>query len=344
MFNYFVRRFLLIIPTFLIATMVVFVILQYTPGGPFEMIEMQFKMRQMGGGEASGGGAGGGRGGSDIQIPEQAKAELLRYFNLDKPVHVRYIMWLGNIMSGDFGQSYTYSEPVINVITSRFPISIYFGLIGFIRSYMICIPLGIVKAIRHGSAFDLTSSAIVFMGYAIPGWALGAVALVTLGGTYFPLGEFRSPGWEDMGTWDQIVDQVHHTILPVIAYMVGSFATLTILMKNSLLENLGQDYVRTAFAKGLSERRVVFVHALRNSLIPIATGLGGALGLIFTGSVLIERIFNIDGMGYLGFRSVVERDYTVFMGTLVFGLVIQLTGNIFSDILYALIDPRIRFR
>jgi microcin C transport system permease protein len=343
MFNYFVRRFLLIIPTFLIATMVVFVILQYTPGGPFEMIEMQFKMRQMGSGEASGGG-GGGRGGGGGEIPEQAKEELKRYFNLDKPVPVRYAMWLGNIMQGDFGKSYTYSEPVLDVITSRFPISIYFGLIGFVLSYLICIPLGIIKAIRHGSAFDLTSSAIVFMGYAIPGWALGAVALVTLGGTYFPLGEFRSPGWEDMGTWDQIIDQLHHTILPVMAYMVGSFATLTILMKNSLLENLGQDYVRTAFAKGLSERRVIFVHALRNSLIPIATGLGGALGLIFTGSVLIERIFNIDGMGYLGFRSVVERDYTVFMGTLVFGLVIQLTGNIFSDILYALIDPRIRFR
>jgi len=344
MFNYFVRRFLLIIPTFLIATMVVFVILQYTPGGPFEMIEMQFKMGQRGGGgEASGGGSGG-RGGADIQIPEQAKEELLRYFDLDKPVPVRYVRWLGKIVTGDFGTSYTYSEPVIDVITSRFPISIYFGLIGFVFSYLICIPLGIIKAIRHGSAFDITSSAIVFMGYAIPGWALGAVALVTLGGTYFPLGEFRSPGWEDMALWDQIIDQVHHTILPVLAYMVGSFATLTILMKNSLLENLGQDYVRTAFAKGLSERRVIFVHALRNSLIPIATGLGGALGLIFTGSVLIERIFNIDGMGYVGFRSVVERDYTVFMGTLVIGLVIQLTGNIFSDILYALIDPRIRFR
>jgi microcin C transport system permease protein len=341
MFNYFVRRFLLIIPTFLIATLVVFVILQVTPGGPFEMIEMQAKMQMQQGGEAGGGG-GDVRG--DIQIPEQSKEELKRYFNLDKPLLVRYGIWLGNIMTGDFGKSYIYSEPVLDVIVSRFPISIYFGLIGFFLSYLICIPLGIFKAIKHNSAFDLVSSMIVFIGYSIPGWALGAVLLVTLGGTLFPLGEFRSPGWEDMAFGDQVLDQLHHTILPVLAYAVGSFATLTILMKNSLMENLGQDYVRTAFAKGLTERRVVFVHALRNSLIPIATGLGHLLGLVFTGSLLIERLFNIDGMGFLSYRSIIERDYTVFMGVLVIGLVIQLSGNIFSDMLYAVIDPRIRFK
>jgi microcin C transport system permease protein len=342
MFNYFVRRFLLIIPTFLVATLVVFVVLQITPGGPFEMIEMQAKMRAQGG--EAGGGSGGSTKPGDFQIPEQSKEELKRYFNLDKPLLVRYGIWLGNVVSGDLGKSYIYSEPVIDVITSRFPISIYFGLISFFLTYMVCIPLGIIKAIRHSSKFDITSSAIVFVGYAIPGWALGAVLLVTLGGNYFPLGEFRSPGWEDMGTWDQIVDQVHHTILPVIAYMVGSFATLTILMKNSLLENLGQDYVRTAFAKGLSERRVVFIHALRNSLIPVATGLGGLLIIIFTGSFLIEKTFNIDGLGYMGIRAVLERDYTLVMGDLVIVLLITLSGNIFSDILYAAIDPRIRFK
>jgi microcin C transport system permease protein len=342
MFNYFVRRFLLIVPTFLVATLVVFIVLQITPGGPFEMIEMQAKMRAQGG--EVGGGSGGSNSRGDFQIPEESKEELKRYFNLDKPLMVRYGIWLGNVLSGDLGKSYIYSEPVIDVITSRFPISIYFGLISFVFTYLICIPLGIIKAIRHSSKFDLASSAIVFVGYAIPGWALGAVLLVTLGGTYFPLGEFRSQGWEDMGTWDQIVDQVHHTILPVIAYMVGSFATLTILMKNSLLENLGQDYVRTAFAKGLSERRVIFIHALRNSLIPIATGLGGLLGLIFTGSFLIEKAFNIDGIGYMGYRAVLERDYTLVMGDLVIILLITLSGNIFSDMLYATIDPRIRFK
>ena len=342
MLNYFIRRFLLIIPTFLVATMVVFAVLQYTPGGPFEQIVMQMQQRMMSG-EASGGG-GGLNSKGDIQIPEQAKEELMKYFNLDKPVPIRYLHWLGNIATGDFGTSYIYSEPVLTVVTSRFPISIFYGVIGFVLTYLVCIPLGIMKAVKHSSTFDVTSSAIVFIGYSIPGWALGAVLLVTLGGTYFPLGEFRSRGWEYMSTWDKIMDQLHHAVLPLCAYMIGNFATLTILMKNSLLENLGQDYVRTAFAKGLTERRVIFVHALRNSLIPIATGLGGLLGVIFAGSFLIEKVFNINGLGLVGYRAVVERDYAVVMGTLVFGLAIQLTGNIFSDMLYVIIDPRIKFR
>ncbi|KXK57750.1 MAG: ABC transporter permease subunit [Chlorobi bacterium] len=342
MLNYFIRRFLLVIPTFLVATMVVFAVLQYTPGGPFEQIEMQMKQRMMSG-EASGGG-GGLNSKGDIQIPEQAKEELMKYFNLDKPVPIRYLHWLGNIATGDFGTSYIYSEPVLTVVTSRFPVSIFYGVIGFVLTYLVCIPLGIMKAVKHSSTFDVTSSAIVFVGYSIPGWALGAVLLVTLGGTYFPLGEFRSSGWEYMSTWDKIMDQLHHAVLPLCAYMIGNFATLTILMKNSLLENLGQDYVRTAFAKGLTERRVIFVHALRNSLIPIATGLGGLLGVIFAGSFLIEKVFNINGLGLVGYRAVVERDYAVVMGTLVFGLAIQLTGNIFSDMLYVIIDPRIKFR
>lgn len=342
MFTYFIRRFLLIIPTFLVATIVVFVVLQFTPGGPLEQIELQAKMQMMQKGGEAGGSGGSGR--SDLEIPEQSKEELKRYFNLDKPVPIRYLNWLGNILTGEFGKSYIYSEPVLDVVAQRLPISLQFGLTGFLLTYLICIPLGIYKAVRHGSGFDLISSAIVFIGYSIPGWALGAVLLVMLGGTWFPLGEFQSSGWEYMDLWGKIVDRAHHAVLPTIAYMAGGFATLTILMKNSLLENLGQDYVRTAFAKGLSERRVIFVHTLRNSLIPIATGLGHALGLILTGSLFIERVFNIDGMGFMGYRSIIERDYTLFMGVLVIGLLLSLTGNIFSDMLYAATDPRIRFR
>lgn len=344
MFNYFLRRFLLIIPTFIGCTIVVFTILQFTPGGPFEM-----KLREAQARASSGEGGGGGsmsmdRGGA--QIPEAAQQELKRYFGLDKPIHIRYINWLGNIIKGDFGESYVYSEPVLGVITSRFPVSVYFGLIGFVMSYLVCIPLGIFKAIKHGSVFDFASSTLVFIGYSIPGWALGAVLLVFLGRQlgWFPLGEFRSEGWEDLNFWAQIGDQIHHTVLPVICYMIGGFATLTILMKNSLMENLGQDYVRTAFAKGLTERRVIFVHALRNSMIPIATGLGGALSVILAGSILIERTFNIDGIGMLQFKSAVNRDYTVVMGLLAISVVIQLVGNILSDILYAVFDPRIRFK
>ena len=250
MFNYFLRRFLLIIPTFFIATFIVFVILQLTPGGPFEQIMLETKMA-MQGGEA---GASTSVSGVDqIDLPAESVAELKKFFNLDKPIVERYFIWIGNILQGDFGKSYMFSQPVLEVIRDRLPISIFFGLTGFLLSYLICIPLGIIKAVKHSSKFDITSSALVFMGYSIPGFALGAVLLVTLGSAgYFPLGEFRSLDWESLGFFDKIIDQLHHAVLPVIAYMVGGFATLTILMKNSLMENLGQDYVRTAFAKGLS--------------------------------------------------------------------------------------------
>jgi microcin C transport system permease protein len=341
MFNYFVRRFLLIIPTFLGCSIVVFAILQFTPGGPYE--DMLRRARQQ---ATEGVGAGGTGARESVEIPEEAKEELKRYFGLDKPIHVRYVNWLGNIVTGDFGTSYVYAEPVMDVIKSRFPVSIAFGLTGFLLSYLVCIPLGIFKAIRHGSAFDFVSSTLVFIGYAIPGWALGTLMLAYFARQFgwFPLGEFRSEDWDMMGTWDQIMDQAHHMVLPVICYMIGGFATLTILMKNSLMENLGQDYVRTAFAKGLSEKRVIFVHALRNSMIPIATGLGHVLSFILAGSFLIERTFNIDGIGLLGFKSAVNRDYTVVMGILSISVIIQLLGNIFSDMLYAVFDPRIRFK
>jgi microcin C transport system permease protein len=212
----------------------------------------------------------------------------------------------------------------------------------------VCIPLGVWKAVKHGSTFDTASSVIVFIGYSIPGWALGAVLLVLLGGgsfwDVFPLGGFRSEDWEFFSLGRKIWDQVYHTILPIIAWEIGSFASMTILMKNSLMENLSSDYVRTAFSKGLSERRVVFLHALRNSLIPLATGLGHLIGIIFVGSYLIEKVFNIDGFGLLGFNSLIHRDYPVVLASMVIGSVIRLLGNILSDMIYAAIDPRIRFK
>jgi len=221
-------------------------------------------------------------------------------------------------------------------------------VIGMVLSYIVCIPLGVAKAVKHGSPFDLGSSVLVFIGYSTPGWALGAVLLVLLGGgsfwDVFPLGEFRSEFWDELSMWGKIVDQVYHTILPVFAYMVGSFALLTVLMKNSLMENLGQDYVRTAFAKGLAEKRVVFLHALRNSLIPIVTGMGSLLGIVFMGSYLIEKTFNINGMGLLALQSVLVRDYPITLAFAMIGSMIRLTGNIISDVIYALVDPRIRFR
>ena len=361
---YFIRRLLLIIPTFIGVTMVAFLITRFVPGGPLEQAVMQFRMGQAGAG-ASITSAGG-------EIPQEAMDELKKAFDLDKPWYAAYASWLGKLVTLDLGNSYRYREPVASVIAERFPVSIYFGLIGFTLAYLVSIPLGIAKAIRHGSFFDLASSAIVFVGYSIPGWAMGALLLVVFAGgqflEWFPLGGFRATSydglpnivrqwedpadvedefgafeWEKMSFFSKAVDQIHHTVLPVFCYMIGSFASLTVLMKNSIMENIGHDYVRTAFAKGLSSQRVIFVHTLRNSLIPLATGLGHALSILMAGSYLIESVFNIQGIGYLGFTSIVSRDYTVVMGILAINILLTLFGNIISDLLYALIDPRIRF-
>ena len=220
------------------------------------------------------------------------------------------------------------------------------GLTGFLLSYLICVPLGVLKAIHHRSRFDFFSSFIVFLGYSVPGWALGTALLVLFGGgsfwSVFPLGGFRPNDWEYLSLGQKVTAQLHHMFLPVLCYMVGSFATLTILTKNSLMENLGQDYVRTAFAKGLHERRVIFVHALRNSLIPIATGLGHVFSLILAGSFLIERVFNIDGMGYLGYTSILQRDYPVALWLSMFLTAAVIAANFAANIGYALADPRVR--
>ncbi len=342
MTSYFIRRLLLVIPTFLGITLAVFVIMHFVPGGPVERQLMQFRMAAM----AEGGATAATR--IDESIPAEALEEMRRYYGFDRPVHIRYGRWLWNVLHLDLGNSYVYQDPVWDVIKQRFPVSIFLGLVGFVLTYLVCVPLGVVKGVRHGSRFDVVSSVIVFLGYSTPGWALGTALLVLFGGgsfwDVFPLGGFRPDNWEYLGLWQKIVTQLHHMFLPVLCYMVGSFATLTILTKNSLMENLGQDYVRTAFAKGLAERRVIFVHALRNSLIPIVTGLGHVFSLILAGSFLIERVFNIDGMGYLGYTSILQRDYPVALGILVISSVLMLVGNIISDVIYAVVDPRIRFR
>jgi len=344
---YFIRRFLLIIPTFIGITLITFFVLQVVPGGPLERELMKLRMGSQGKGGEVGSNTGSNQTGG-IEIPESALKEMKEFYGFDRPIHERYIKWLGNLLTLDLGKSYVYAEPVWNVITSRFSVSIYFGLIGFTLTYLVCVPLGVFKAVKNGSKFDLTTSIIVFLGYSVPGWAFGAIMLVLFGGgsfwSIFPLGGFRSEDFENLTLWGQILDQIHHTILPVAAYLVGSFATLTILTKNSVIENLSQDYIRTAFAKGISEKKVIFKHALRNSLIPIATGLGQFISLILAGSFLIETVFNINGMGLLGYKSILNRDYPVTMGILVFDSILMLIGNIISDMLYATFDPRIRFK
>ena len=254
------------------------------------------------------------------------------------------------ILTGNLGKSYTYAKPVTEVMAPRFKVSLFFGLIGYFLSYLVCIPLGIKKALKHGSTFDFVSSVIIFVAYSIPGWALGGVLLVLFGGgtfwDIFPLGGFHAPMevWETMSLWEKIVNQAHHAVLPVIAWSITSFATLTVLMKNSLLENLSQDYIRTAFAKGLSEKRVVWVHAMRNSIIPIASGIGYIIAVVISGSYFIERVFNIDGFGRMAYQAILDRDYPITLGFLVVVVLIRLAANILSDLALATTDPRIRFK
>jgi len=284
-------------------------------------------------------------------ISESAMQEIKKYYGFDKPFFERYYLWLKNILVFDFGKSYVFDEPVMDVIISRLPVSLYFGFIGFLLSYIICVPLGIMKAVKNGSKFDILSSFFIIIGYSCPGWALGSLLLMISGGKIFPLGDFRSAEFIGKGfffdifpsSFPMLIDQLHHTLLPITAYLIGSFATLTILTKSSVLENIKKEYVTTAYAKGLDKKSVLYKHVLRNSMIPLATGLGHFLSLIFAGSFLIEKVFNINGMGLLGYTALIKKDYTLTLGILVISSFLLLIGNIISDFLYKLIDPRIEF-
>ena len=339
---YFIRRLLLIIPTFIGITIMVFTITRLVPGGPVERIIEQARRMSIQGDRATGGGL---HGEQRQPLSEDQIAELKRYYGFDKPVLVSYLHWLKAVLSGDLGTSTRYYDPVWGMIRERIPISLYFGGISLLLVYGICIPLGVAKAIRHQTAFDNITSTLVFIGYAVPGWVVGVLLLIFLAGQmdWFPLGGFVSDDFPDLTLSGKVADLVRHTTLPLVAYMMGSFTVLTFLMKNTLLDNLAADYVRTAMAKGLSFKGAAFGHALRNSLIPIATSFGNNISIVLSGSFLIEKVFNIDGMGLLGYESIVERDYPVVMGILVVSSLLFMIGNILSDICVALVDPRVRF-
>jgi len=334
--DYIVRRFLLMIPTFIGITFVTFLLCQFVPGGPIDQLRLQL----------AGGGGEGGRGARvQLDIPDEQLKQLRQYYGFDKPLLQAYGEWLGKTVRLDFGQSFRYNEPVLRVIADRLPVSLYYGLVTAVFTYLICIPLGIVKAIKHRTMVDNLTSVLIFVGYAIPGFALGAVLVNLLAVQFqiFPLGGFQSPNAASLSPGARAVDLVWHSILPLVAYLISAFAIETMLMKNSLMENMSADYVRTALAKGLNWRRAVFVHALRNSLIPMATSIGGLLGIFLTGSVLIERVFNIQGVGLLFFEAIQARDFPVVMGFLVISSVILMVGNLISDLAVAFADPRVRF-
>lgn len=341
--DYVFRRLLLMIPTFIGITFVTFLMCQFVPGGQID--QMRMAMAGADGAGEAGGGGGGGDARLQLDIPDEQLKRLREYYGFDKPLPVAYAGWLADVLRLDLGTSFRYNEPVTKVIKERLPVSIYYGVITALFTYGICIPLGIVKAIRHRAPIDTATSVLIFVGYAIPGFALGAVLsnLFSVHWEVFPLGGFQSAGAEALSPAARALDIIWHSVLPLVAYLAGSFAVTTMLMKNSLLENMSADYVKTALAKGLSWRRAVFVHALRNSLIPMATTVGGLLGIFLTGSFLIERVFNIQGVGLLAFEAIQTRDFPVVLGFLVISSVLLMMGNLLSDLTVALVDPRVRF-
>jgi microcin C transport system permease protein len=442
--SYFLRRLLLIPPTLVGITLLVFVITRYVPGGPMH----QVLMRASGGTEGGGGAARDARGG----MSEEQMEELEEQYGTDKFVLHAYAQWLGlmprevrqskaewggrgdetiggsvdpettavvvlrgdgrvvhvarkdgaiesavfaatgkpvtdqgwrvryetekdrqarfvrrmgkdadppayreravvyqtrfaGLLQGDLGRSTAYNDPVIDMILERMPVALYFGILTAMISYGVCLPLGILKALKHRTFIDSASSVLIFLGYSIPGFALGAILLVHLGARmgWFPLFGLTSPDFELLDTPGKIKDLAHHTVLPLICYVIGSFAYLTMMVKNNLLDNLSADYVRTAVAKGAGFRRAVFHHALRNSMIPVATTLGNLVTVFIGGSMLVETVFDIQGFGLLQYQSVIARDVPVIMGTLTIAAFLMLIGHILSDLIVAMVDPRIKF-
>ena len=336
--DYFLRRLLLIPPTLIGVTIIVFVITRLVPGGPLERAIMEAQQMSVNTGSSL-------RAGDGMALSQSQLDRLREYYGFDKPILASYVDWMGKVLRGDLGTSYRYSMPVKEVISSRFPVSLYYGLVTLVITYLVCIPLGILKAIKHRTMVDNLSSILIFVGYAIPGYALGSLLLLyfSVRLEWFPMGGFTSMGFAQMSPWAQFKDLVNHSVLPLICYLVGSFALVTLLLKNHLMDNLAADYMRTATAKGVPFRKAVVGHAMRNSMIPIATTFGQNITLLVSGSFLIETIFDIDGFGLLGLNAILDRDYPVVMGVVLLASFLLLIGNIISDILVALVDPRIRF-
>jgi microcin C transport system permease protein len=444
--SYFLRRLLLIPPTLLGITLLVFTITRFVPGGPMDrMLQEAAKGGEQGGKRGSSGQAQGG-------LSEEQLEDLEEQFGLNKPVLAAYGQWLGvvpretriskgefsprgdetigggidpentaevvlrgdgrvvrvkreggkvgsalfaesgktidgegwkvryetgadrqarfkrrnpdsatvpeyppraviyqtrfsGVIQGDLGRSTQYNDPVHEMIISRMPVAAYFGLLTAFITYAVCLPLGVLKALKHRTFIDSSTSVLIFFGYSIPGFALGAILLVHLGArmNLFPLFGLTSPDFDQLDTLGKIKDLAHHTVLPLICYIVGSFAMLTMLTKNNLMDNLAADYVRTAMAKGASFRKAVFGHAFRNSMIPIATSLGNLVTIFVGGSMLIETVFDIQGFGLLQYQSVLARDVPVIMGTLTIAALLMLIGHVISDFIVAMVDPRIKF-
>ncbi len=343
MVSYIFKPLLLMIPTLLGVLLMTFVVIQFVPGGPVEQMVAQLQGRDSGGEGAAAGGAGyRGRQGVDAERIEEIK----QLYGFDKPASERFILMVKQFATFDLGRSFFYPKDVWELIKEKLPVSISLGLWTFFLSYLISVPLGVAKAVRAGTRFDTFTSLIVLTGYAIPGFVLGVALLVIFGGQlqWFPLRGLTSANWSQLGWTARVVDYLWHIVLPVTASVLGSFAVTTMLTKNAMLEEIRKQYVLTAKAKGLSERRVLWRHVFRNALIPLVTGFPAAfIGAFFTGSLLIETLFSLDGLGLLGFESVMRRDYPVVLGTLYLFTLIGLFTKLISDLCYVWVDPRVKF-
>jgi len=343
MHAYILKRLLLMVPTLLGILTLTFIVIQFVPGGPVEQMVAQLQGRDTGGEGAATAGAGyRGRQGVDAARVEEIRA----FYGFDKPAHERFWIMLKQYARFDLGKSFFYPKSVWELVKEKLPVSISLGLWTFFLSYLISVPLGIAKAVRAGSRFDTITSLIVLVGYAIPGFVLGVALLVIFGGQlqWFPLRGLTSSNWESLSWGAKIVDYLWHVTLPVTASVLGAFAVTTMLTKNAFLEEIRKQYVLTARAKGLSERTVLWKHVFRNALIPIVTGFPSAfIGAFFTGSLLIETLFSLDGLGLLSYESVMRRDYPVVLGTLYLFTLIGLVTKLISDLCYVWVDPRVKF-
>jgi microcin C transport system permease protein len=345
MLAYISKRLLLMIPTLIGVMLITFLVTQFVPGGPVEQLVSQLEGRTEQG-EAATGSRGLYRGAHGLD-PEHV-AEIRALYGFDEPVHERFFKMMKNYLSFNLGDSYFHNRSVMDLIIDKLPVSISLGMWTFFITYLTCIPLGIAKAVRDGSVFDVTTSTLVLIGYSIPGFVLGIAMLVLFGGgsffDIFPLRGLVSDDWHTLSWYDKILDYLWHMVLPIIASVIGSFAIMTMLTKNSFIEEIRKQYVLTARAKGVSENNVLYRHIFRNAIIPLVTGFPAAfIGAFFTGSLLIETIFSLDGLGLLSYESVLKRDYPVVLGTLYLFTLLGLFAKLMADISYVIIDPRIHF-
>jgi len=357
---YIIRRLLLVIPTLIGIMTVNFIIIQIAPGGPVEQMIAKLQGEAVSATERLSGG------GEDVKGQKKAVSEktskyrgaqglapelveeIEQMYGFDKPVHVRFFNMMLDYATFDFGESFFRDQKVVDLVLEKMPVSISLGIWSTLAIYLVSIPLGIRKALKHGSRFDVWSSTVVILGNAIPTF-LFAILLIILfaGGSYFswfPLRGLVSDNISTLPWWQQILDYFWHLVLPITAILIGSFASLTMLTKNSFLDEINKQYVITARAKGIAERRVLYGHVFRNAMLIIIAGFPAAfIGMFFTGSLLIEIIFSLDGLGLLGFESTIQRDYPVMFGTLFIFTLLGLIVGIISDIMYTVIDPRIDF-